>query len=268
MPAKIKHKIIEGIEYKRCSECKQWLSLNCFSSSKDRSDGLDHRCKKCHKQYRIDNKKYLKQQKNQYIKNNKNRISKQRKQHYKNNTKRILQRNKAYYKKNSKKYKKRVKLYKQSTAFYNKFAQQLDWIEKIDKGQNGELVVLCAYCGKKHQTTIGNVNNRITAINKSNIGNRNRECRFYCSDNCKQSCPIYNQKKWPKGFKKATSREVVPLLRQIVLERDGYACLRCGATTETAQLHVHHITPYAQNKMQANDPDSCITLCKEFTRRL
>jgi 5-methylcytosine-specific restriction endonuclease McrA len=38
--------------------------------------------------------------------------------------------------------------------------------------------------------------------------------------------------------------------------------------TKTAQLHVHHITSYVQNKMQANDPDSCITLCKKCHEKI
>jgi len=48
------------------------------------------------------------------------------------------------------------------------------------------------------------------------------ESRFYCSESCKQECSIYNRRKWPKGFKIATSREVQPELRQIVLKRDNY----------------------------------------------
>jgi 5-methylcytosine-specific restriction endonuclease McrA len=94
------------------------------------------------------------------------------------------------------------------------------------------------------------------------------EQRFYCSENCKISCPIFNQRLWPKGFKKATSREVVPLLRQLVLERDNYTCQKCGATTETAQLHVHHEKSYTLNKIMANDPDNCITLCKECHKKV
>jgi 5-methylcytosine-specific restriction endonuclease McrA len=120
------------------------------------------------------------------------------------------------------------------------------------------LEVKCAYCGKWILPTNLQVKNRIRVFG----GILSGECRFYCSENCKQACPIYNQKLWPKGFKKATSREVVPLLRQLVLERDNYICQKCGATIETAQLHVHHEKSYTLNKIMANDPDNCITLCK------
>ena len=121
------------------------------------------------------------------------------------------------------------------------------------------LEVKCAYCGKWIIPTNTQVSNRLQVFN----GNYSGENRFYCSENCKQSCPIFRKILWPKGFKKATSREVVPLLRQLVLKRDNYACQKCGATTETAQLHVHHEKSYTLNKIMANDPDNCITLCKK-----
>ena len=103
------------------------------------------------------------------------------------------------------------------------------------------------------------VKNRVQAFNGAMHG----EARFYCSENCKQPCPTYDQNKYPKDFKKATSREVVPLLRQLVLKRDNYTCQKCWVTTKTAQLHVHHEKSYTLNKIMANDPDNCITLCKE-----
>jgi 5-methylcytosine-specific restriction endonuclease McrA len=140
---------------------------------------------------------------------------------------------------------------------YKTYAPQLNWCE--DVRQDGEfLEVKCVYCGRWFIPTTDQVRNRISAIN----GKLEGECRFYCSENCKISCPTYGQRLYPKGFKKATSREVVPLLRQLVLERDNYMCQKCGATTETTQLHVHHILSYMLNKTMANDPDNCITLCK------
>jgi 5-methylcytosine-specific restriction endonuclease McrA len=81
---------------------------------------------------------------------------------------------------------------------------------------------------------------------------------MYCSDGCKSECPIYNQSKWPKGFKKATSREVQPQLRQMVLERDNYECQKCGS--ELA-LHCHHIYPLNESPITSADMDECITLC-------
>ena len=61
---------------------------------------------------------------------------------------------------------------------------------------------------------------RIRSLN----GDQDGENRFYCNDGCKQSCPIFNQKLYPKGFKVASSREVDPLIRKMALERDNYQC--------------------------------------------
>jgi 5-methylcytosine-specific restriction endonuclease McrA len=145
-------------------------------------------------------------------------------------------------------------------ASYETYALQLSWCEEVRQSPENLkiLEVKCAYCGCWFIPTRTEVFSRVSAINGRTAG----ECRFYCSENCKTACPIYNKTSWPEGFKKATSREVVPLLRQLVLERDNYTCQKCGATTETAQLHVHHVLSYMLNKMVANDPDNCITLCK------
>ena len=147
--------------------------------------------------------------------------------------------------------------YSEAALFKTYFKQLCDFEEARQSLDNIE--VKCAYCGKWMLPTNLEVKRRIVAINTITNG----EQRFYCTENCKQSCPTYDQNKYPKGFKKATSREVVPLLRQLILERDNYTCQKCGATTETAQLHVHHEKSYTLNKIMANDPDNCITLCKK-----
>lgn len=121
------------------------------------------------------------------------------------------------------------------------------------------LEVKCVYCGRWFVPTYVEVNHRLTAINSLNKG----ECRLYCSENCKQACPTYGRKLYPKGFKHVTSREVSTYLRQMVFERDGWTCQICGKTTEEIQLHCHHMDPVAQYPMLQNDMDSCITLCKD-----
>ena len=115
----------------------------------------------------------------------------------------------------------------------------------------------CAYCGKWFQPKKGAVAFRLSASKTMLQG----EGRLYCSQGCKDACPIYKRIKHPRGFKNATSREANPHLRQIVLKRDNYTCQICG--DKDAQLHCHHITPATQNPGFAEDPFSCITLCKK-----
>lgn len=259
---KIQHKIINNIKCKRCGHCKQWLPLDNFPKNKTRWDNLDNECKKCRKEFKIKNKEHIKKQAKQYHTKNREHILQQKRQYRKNNP----NKDKQYYIKNKEHIKKQAKQYRVTKAKYKPYHKQLAFCEEIRQHpKNPELLqVKCTYCGCWFTPISAQVQDRIKAINKSTIG----EHRFYCSNSCKLACPIFEQKKWPKNFKQATSREVVPLLRQLVLKRDNWTCQMCGATTKTAQLHVHHIIPYAQNKMQANDPDSCITLCKECHKKV
>ena len=115
--------------------------------------------------------------------------------------------------------------------------------------------VKCAYCNKWFNPTRNQVATRVRVIR----GDKGGESRLYCSDGCKDSCPIFNVISWPKGFKKTTSREVEPELRKMVFERDEWKCQICHSEDS---LHCHHIEGYARNKMLANDIENCITLCK------
>jgi 5-methylcytosine-specific restriction endonuclease McrA len=224
---------------KVCTKCKRELDISCFY--KHSKLGVQCWCKFCTKQYRDSRI----EQKVEYDR-----------QHYKNNVKR----KKQYRDSKTKITAKYQKQHRKEGVLFRNYSDRLNIFEEVRRStKNLELLeVRCSYCGKWMQPTNMQVNNRLQAFNGKTEG----EARFYCSENCKLSCPIFNQKFWPKGFKKATSREVVPLLRQLVLERDNYTCQKCWATTETAQLHVHHEKSYTLNKIMANDPDNCITLCK------
>ena len=52
MPALIEHRVGNGIEVKKCSQCTEWKSLENYTSKKSRSDGLCDKCKSCWTEYR------------------------------------------------------------------------------------------------------------------------------------------------------------------------------------------------------------------------
>lgn len=147
-------------------------------------------------------------------------------------------------------------------VWYEDYADKLSGFEEVRKNvlDNRILEVKCTYCGKWIVPTRFDVTTRISWFS----GNGRQESRFYCKDsNCKQQCPIFRQIKYPKGYKKATSREVDPELRKEVFKRDNWTCQRCDSIKS---LHCHHIEGAVQQPMLANDPENCITLCKSCHR--
>ncbi|HLD90923.1 MAG TPA: HNH endonuclease [Patescibacteria group bacterium] len=123
------------------------------------------------------------------------------------------------------------------------------------------LGVHCEYCNKVTVPNIDEINHRLGCLEGTRLGDQ----RFYCSEQCKNACSIYKQHTYPKGFKPATSREVQPALRKLVLERDNWTCQKCGKTE--VELHCHHIDPVINNPIESADVANCITFCKDCHKK-
>jgi len=156
---------------------------------------------------------------------------------------------------------------KKNIPFFDTFAHQIDFCEEVRRNKETPniLEVKCAYCGKWYIPTRINVVNRTQGLNGTTTG----ENRLYCSKQCKQECPTYHKKLYPKGFKSATSREVQPQLRQLVFERDNHTCQKCGKHQNDLNvgLHCHHLTGVELNPIESADVDNCITLCKNCHKK-
>lgn len=295
-----------GVIMKICSKCGVEKDKNNFSKNIGRKDDLQSWCKECmkirrletkeHEQERkkeyyrankkginLNNKKYyeankevlLEKQKN-YRKNNKESISLTRKRHYNKNKDKVLNQNtiyramnreviikqkRSYYLDN----KKHIIKYRKSNAKYSNYSDKLTKEESPKVAQDGvSLMIKCRYCGKYFIPTITQANNRVKSLEKLIGGDR----YFYCAVNCKKACPIYRQVKYPKTYKKATSREVDPLVRQLCFERDKWKCKTCGKNVEETSLHCHHIEGYTQNPLLGNDVENTITLCKDCHKQV
>lgn len=144
-------------------------------------------------------------------------------------------------------------------ADFNTYSEKLSWCEQVrrNKIDKNILEVKCAYCGKWFIPSYTSVTNRLRSIEGRE--STMTEARFYCSDGCKQECPIYRKIKHYKGNKPATSREVQPQLRQLVFERDNYTCQKCESQKS---LHCHHVEGIRWEPLESADMDKCITLCK------
>ena len=123
-----------------------------------------------------------------------------------------------YAKLNPAKIRKIKNKYSKAPALFDKCALQLTVEEDPKKDKDGYLLITCTYCGRYFQPSVGAVRNRIQSL----VGKAQGENRLYCSDGCKAACPIFHKIKWPRGFKKASSREVNPLIRQMCLAKDDY----------------------------------------------
>ena len=148
---------------------------------------------------------------------------------------------------------------KNGLASYTTYANQISYAEDVRslliEGVN-YLEVKCTYCNKWYVPKAFEVRARKNSL----CGKRKGESLFYCSEECKDNCPIYHKQKYQEGLKITSPREVDPYIRKLCFERDLWQCQKCYSDTD---LHCHHIKGYAQHKLLANDIDNCITLCKK-----
>lgn len=64
---------------------------------------------------------------------------------------------------------------------------------------------------------------------------------------------------WHRHSKRVTSTRRWQVLRQIVLERDGWACVDCGQTR--GRLEIDHEKPVRTHPELAFDPANCAVRC-------
>jgi len=248
---------------KLCSKCKYEKDSSEFHKDISKKDKLHTICKLCRKNYdkkvkHVYDKKWYNinrdkklvytreyrknnpDKRKQYLINNKDLISKQEKE-YRTNNKDIRSN------------------YLNSNTKYDLYVDKLT-VDELPRlaDDNVSLEVVCKYCGKYIIPTTKEILCRIGALN----GHSDGDCFIYCSQGCKDSCPIFKKIKYPKGFKKTTSREVNSIVRQMCFKRDNWECQICGLSQNEVPLHCHHIEGYTKNPLIGNDIDNVITLCK------
>jgi len=219
---------------KNCIHNGQPQPFTNFTKNRTAKSGYNSQCKDCYKEY------------------------------IKNNYQKKLELDKRWRDKNSEKIKNRVKEYDKEKCLFLSVNGQVLFLNQYEECRQDLdkpefLQARCTYCGGWFNPTNREVTNRVRAIN----GNYAGESRIYCSANCKLACPTYRQRLYPKTFKKNTSREVNSFLRKIVLERDNYQCQKCGKDKNEVILHCHHIDPVIKNSILSEDPENCLTLCKD-----
>jgi 5-methylcytosine-specific restriction endonuclease McrA len=151
---------------------------------------------------------------------------------------------------------------------YDSYKNKLGFAEKCRRNLKDKniLEVKCTYCGNWYIPTLSSISERVRAL----LGTNRGELRLYCSEKCKQSCSIYRQIKYPKGFKQTSSREVQPELRQMRFKLDNYTCQKCNKHQDELEvaLHCHHIEGIRWEPLESADLDKCITVCEDCHKKI
>jgi hypothetical protein len=154
MPNHVPHKIIDGIESKRCTECKGYKPLTEYINAKQYKDGLGIYCKDCRKakkkadyekhkdkcnerstKYYYENLEEIKKQGKKYREQNKNHINAQAKIYRDVNKERIAEWQKGYRERNEKNLRIKDALKRTKLGYKEKHKERNKKYYKTEKGQ-------------------------------------------------------------------------------------------------------------------------------------
>ena len=133
-------------------------------------------------------------------------------------------------------------------------------IENPIQDKNNNIIIKCKNCDKEFIPTHYQLYARIYEVEKDD---GNGGCYFYCSEKCKQECPLFNLRTdyflidIPKE-QPYTAAEYQKF-RQFVLKRENKKCENCGEKA----THVHHIHPQKLEPFFSLDPDFGIACCEK-----
>jgi len=180
------------------------------------------------------------------------------------NRKQITLKHAEYYKTHAARISAYRKAYSKDNALYDTHILSISWAEegrtRRDPGKKDDLQVKCSLC----QSWFNPTNSQVSARSNSINGSRRGEGSFYCSDDCKRACPVYNQTKFRKGdAPKPDSRPGQREWREHVIACSEFSCEKCGKVLEEKDLSAHHIKSVSQYPLESMDIDNGMALCKD-----
>lgn len=140
---------------------------------------------------------------------------------------------------------------------YDHYSKMINWCEETRRNPEDKriLQVRCKKCNKWFIPSPQEVRGRSKIINKGYKG----ESNFYCSEECKHTCSIYNKVLYPEGYApRSADRPYQKEWADTVKQKAGYKCEICGST---ANLVAHHIEPVKTHPHLQADIDNGVCLC-------
>jgi HNH endonuclease len=144
-------------------------------------------------------------------------------------------------------------------TLYDTYAKRLKLTEKVRRNEENKdiLEVRCKYCKKWFIPKMTAVNARLAALNGvKGSGDAN----LYCSDECKQLCPIYGKRLYQENHPNKPKRLNPYKWSKAVLEKFNYTCEICGSKEN---LEAHHILPVKTNQELVEDVNNGACLCHD-----
>ena len=237
-------------------------------------------CLKCGKEaedkYFVKNRKECKECKSKYMKgrykNIKEKAAKYGKVRYENNKEEILKKNKEYRNSNKEKIKllnreyrdknkEKIKNYRIALSSFEDHVGKLSPSDK-PKMLKGFVSVICKKCGERFHPTNTQIGERLRVYLDNDGSN------FYCSDNCKNNCYVFNFKPAlmvdprlkpdTKSVNKARKCQTNHL-KQLQCDEKGHNyCEKCG---DIIDVELHHTLPVAEFGEEAINSATHILLC-------
>jgi len=144
-------------------------------------------------------------------------------------------------------------------AWYDTYSPKISFCEETKREiETGALLVRCVHCKEWFRPSFIQVLQRLNGLEKGTN-------YFYCSDDCRHSCPIFKRKKYVYGMEPYNEHNVQKELKALVFERDDHTCQICGKNREDlngVDLCCHHIDPIKNNPIESADIDNCISVCR------
>jgi hypothetical protein len=152
--------------------------------------------------------------------------------------------------------------HKDSLPLFNYYAQKISWIEEVrrDPEDNDILNVKCKKCNEWFVPDLRSLKHRVQTLK----GNYKGENNLYCSDDCKNSCSIFNKSLYQEDHPKLLEQIRHPEWVKMIKERANYICEICESEQD---LVAHHIKPVKTHPHLANDIGNGICVCSSCHKK-